>query len=227
MTRVLIGCPTWEGKRYCLQEYAAAVKALVKHTPADVLIIDNSKGDDYLTGLRAAGLNAEKGPWLPGARDRIVASRNILRQRALDGKYDYFFSLEQDVIPAPDTLSKLLSHGKDIVTGVVRTPLPFNGEQDIRTLPMMYVPHPRDPAGLAYVPEAELAKPQLLRIAAAGLGCVLIHRRVLERVQFRWQGTAFDDMAFYKDAADAGFEPWCDTAVQPRHLYGSWEGIRK
>jgi hypothetical protein len=228
MTRILTGCPTWEGKRYCLPEYAAAIKTLAGQAPADILLIDNTNGDGYLAELRAAGLPAEKGPWLPGARDRIVASRNILRQRVLDAGYDYLFSIEQDVIPAPDALQKLSSHGNDIVTGIVRTPLPWNGdERDIRMLPMLYVPHPRDPAGLAYAPEAELARPQLLRVAAAGLGCVLIHRRVLERIPFHWTGNAFDDMAFYKDARDAGFQAWCDTTVKPRHLHGSWEGIGK
>jgi hypothetical protein len=228
MTRILIGCPTWNGKKYCLPEYAAAIKALVQHAPADILIIDNSLGDAYLAELRAVGLPAEKGPWQPGARDRIVASRNILRQRVLDGGYDWLFSLEQDVMPAPDTLQRLLSHGRDIVTGVVRTPLPWNGnETDVRMLPMAYVPHPRDPAGLAYAPEAELARPQLLRIAAAGLGCALISRRALERIRFRWEGSAFDDMAFFNDARNAGFKSWCDTSVQPTHLHGSWEGIRK
>ena len=44
--KVLIGCPTSEHKKYCLQEYAQAVKQLIDEN-TDVLIVDNSKTDDY------------------------------------------------------------------------------------------------------------------------------------------------------------------------------------
>src|SRR3989344_1313055 len=32
--------------------------------------------------------------------------------------YDYFFSLEQDVIPGKDVLKKLISHNKEVVSGI-------------------------------------------------------------------------------------------------------------
>ena len=46
MTRVLVGCPTYEGYKYCLKDYINGVKSLT-YPDYDVLIADNSKGNDY------------------------------------------------------------------------------------------------------------------------------------------------------------------------------------
>ena len=74
----------------------------------DILIVDNSETDEYMNEIMASGLNAVKGKWFPGARDRIVHSRNLLKDYALKNDYEHFFSLEQDVIPEPDVLKKLI-----------------------------------------------------------------------------------------------------------------------
>src|SRR3989344_3675225 len=97
--KVLIGCPTYKNKEYCLKEYADAVNNL-RYDNKDVLVVDNSEGDKYLGKLKQFQLNAVKDPLhFDSARDRIVHSRNIIRQKVLDESYDYFLSLEQDIIP--------------------------------------------------------------------------------------------------------------------------------
>ena len=146
--RVLIGCPTSDHKRYCIQDYAKAVKQLL-NSDTDVLLVDNSKGDDYKNEIEALGLKVIKGPWFESARDRIIHSRNLLKDYALEMGYDYLFSLEQDVISEPGDLQKLLVHNKEIVSGVVMNNLPVGDE--IKLKPMAYVAHPNDPTGLWYV----------------------------------------------------------------------------
>jgi GT2 family glycosyltransferase len=224
--KVLVGCPTYENKEYALNEYAAAVKALQHDgVEMDILLVDNSKGDAYMEKIKAAGLPVVKGPWFSGARDRIVASRNILRDKVLNEGYDYFLSLEQDVIPSPDTLQKMLAHQKKILTSVVYNHLPYGDE--IKLKPMLFAHHPYDRDGLWYVDEEELKTPALKSVLACHLGCTLIHRDVLDFFPFRYMGNTFDDMAFSKDAIDYGFLLLVDTSITPKHLFSTWEGIQK
>ena len=117
LPKILVGCPTSFHKEYCFDKYVAGVKALT-YGNFDVLLIDNSQDNIYFNKIKKSGLNVVKGKWFEGALDRIISSRNILRQKVLDGGYDYFFSLEQDVVPPPDVLERMIKHDKKIVSGV-------------------------------------------------------------------------------------------------------------
>ena len=170
------------------------------------------------------GLSVIKGPYFEGARDRIVHSRNIIRDKVLAGGYDYFFSLEQDVIPEKNVIEQLLKHNMQIVSGVVYNNLPVGNE--IKLMPMVYVAHPKDPTGLWYANESELRKSRLMEAKACGLSCVLIHKSVLETIKFR-HAQGFDDMMFCKDAIEQGFKIYADPSVRPRHLNSTWIGVQK
>lgn len=95
--KILIGCPTAAYKSYCLKEYIKGIKNLT-YKNFDVLIVDNSKSNDYYDEIKKE-LPCVKDNWFESARDRIVHSRNLLRKKVLDENYDYFLSLEQDIIP--------------------------------------------------------------------------------------------------------------------------------
>ncbi|MGH9426984.1 MAG: hypothetical protein ACRD2L_11865, partial [Terriglobia bacterium] len=108
--------------------------------------------------------------------------------------------------------------------------LPYGSEY--RLLPMLYGQHPVDPTGLWYVDESEFKTPALKGVLACHLSCTLIHRSVLEFCEFRYMGSAFDDMAFSKDAIDHGFLILVDTSIKPRHLHSEreqsdWTGMQK
>ncbi|MBI4145422.1 hypothetical protein HY493_04435 [Candidatus Woesearchaeota archaeon] len=226
MVRILAGCPTSEHKAYCLQEYAAGIKGL--KGGFDVLLVDNSGNDDYIEKIRAAGLQVVKGPFLEHARDRIVASRNMLRKKALDEGYDWFFSLEQDVIPQPDALRRLLKPGKEIVSGIYTKNyiLEKDGKEVGRKeLPLVWVFDGK----VRQLEMAELEPGRVIQAVLTGLGCILIHRTVLEKVEFRWDPghKGFDDAFFCHDAQKAGFKLWADTGIRCQHLEMDWEGIKK
>jgi hypothetical protein len=224
--KVLVGCPTYRNKEYALEEYAKALKAL-KHDDIelDILLVDNSAGNEYFEKIKSLGIPVVKGPWHQGARDRIIASRNILRDKVLNEGYDYLLSLEQDVIPEPDTLMRMLAHKKKIVTSVVYNHMPYG--EEIKLLPMLFGKHPVDPTGLWYVSEESLKEPALKRVLACHLSCTLIHRDILDFFAFRYLGNTFDDMAFSKDCVDHGFPILVDTSIRPKHLFSDWEGIQK
>jgi GT2 family glycosyltransferase len=223
--RVLVGCPTFEGYKYCLAEYAERVKNL-SFSFYDVVLVDNSKTNEYSKKIQEHGLEVIKVPWHDNAFERIVSSRNVLRQKVLDEGYDYLLSLEQDIIPPVDIIEKLLRHKKKCICGVyykiydtkiknldgtiedkkILLPLIFKITDDKNKMQVCY---PKD-----------LESEQLLKIRASGLGCMLIHKDVLKKISFRYDKDvdAHDDMFFSSDIYDSEFDMYTDTSVKCKHL---------
>ncbi len=226
MTRVLVGCPTYEGYRYCLKEYAERVKALTYHD-YDIVLADNSKGNDYAHEIKLHDIEVIRERHLQSIYERIVESRNLLRERMLKGKYDYFLSLEQDVIPPVDIIEKLIRHGKDVVSGIYYKLYNVNvrGKDGIvrqkkTLLPLIFMPsNDKDKMHVCYPKDVE--GEQFFKIRACGLGCVLIGKEVLEKVKFRYDPTksTFDDFLFCTDVIEKGFEIYADTSVKCKHLF--------
>lgn len=216
--RVLVGCPISNHHSYCFNDYMQGLKSL-NYSNFEVVLADNSKDMPYFEFLKKTGFRIVKIPYTKGARDRIVLSRNKLREVALNEGFDYFLSLEADVIPPGDIIYRLLSHSKDIVSAVY-----FNNvEKDskIQTLMMLWVNRGEDKETIYHVSDVELQRPRLIEVAMCGLGCVLISRRVLEKVEFRYDKAfvSFDDVWFCKDAKANDFSIYGDTGVVCKHLF--------
>ncbi len=228
MKKILVGCPTSDYHEYALKEYAEAVKNLT-YKDYDILLVDNSKDDSYLKKLKVAELPVVKGPWHEEAKERIVNSRNILRQKVIDDNYDYFLSLEQDVIPPEDFIEKILRHKKRVVTGIY-----FNyitGKEGIELAPVVWSRLNMEKEERFFLRPDQLNK-GLLKIAVSGLGCVLIHRSVLEKIKFRYekQYPAFDDIFFGLDCKDNNIGVYADTSITCKHLIKnrpwSWKNLK-
>ena len=73
----------------------------------------------------------------------------------------------------------------------------------------------------------QVEKPQLMEVLFTGLGCILIARKVLEKVMFRPGEQSFDDATFAEDAQKKGFKVLVDTAIKCAHIQNdtSWQGI--
>ena len=87
--KILVGCPTSFHKEYALEAYAKAIKSLT-YKNFDILLVDNSEDNKYFEKIKSFNIPVIKGPYFPSARDRIVASRNLLREKVIKD-YDYFF----------------------------------------------------------------------------------------------------------------------------------------
>lgn len=228
--KVLVGCPTHACKDYCLEIYAKAVKNLT-YKNFDILLVDNSEGNNYMEKIKSLGLQAIKDQGFEAAIKRIVASRNLLRKYFLENNYDYLLSLEQDVIPQPDAIERLLKHGKKIISGVYFN-LQKNLKGEIKPLAMLWSKIEND-VGIHLSEEFVFDKPDLYEVAACGLGCVLIAREVLEKIEFRAGQIleeGWDDMFFCKDAKALRYKIFADTSVFCQHVTtpeGKWSGIQK
>ncbi len=227
LPKVLVGCPTSNHKGYCLEAYANAVKSLT-YKNYDILLVDNSEDSTYIEKIKKEGLPVVKGPYHEGARDRIVSSRNILREETIKG-YDYFLSLEQDVIPPKNIIESLLKHNKKITTGIyfANNLLP-NGS--IALIPLVYKLIDDKTLTMRPLTEDEVFKDQLIEVVSCGLGCVLIHKSVLEKIKFRYDLNSFDDRWFCKDAYDLNIPIYADTSIRCKHLiinHQPWKDIKK
>ena len=226
--KVLVGCPTSDYKSYCLNEYVNSIKNL-SYKNYDILLVDNSENDKYFNKIKSLGINVIKSKFYENARDRIAESRNIIRQYALDNNYDYFFSLEQDVIPPRDIIERLLSHKKDAVCGVYFAVNFYKGKNQL--MPLVWVDFDKETKKMFYIDKERLWSNKLIEVATSGLGCMLIHRRILEKIKFRYDkgDEGFDDMWFCKDLRENGIKLYCDTSLKCKHLIKdwSWKNIKK
>ena len=219
--RVLVGCPTADYKAYCLDEYLKALKKLT-YKNCDFLIVDNSKTNEYAERIKKAGFKVIKDVCLPLAKERIVHSRNLIKKYMVDNNYDYFLSLEQDVIPPEDVIERLLEAGKEIITGIYYSEYKMHGKPIIRPLIWKQV---KDKPDMIEFMTKEAESNEVVEVDVCGLGCILISKKALEKIEFRVEedkGT-FDDVFFCMDAKKNGFKIYADTSLKCKHLIKGME----
>ena len=166
---------------------------------------------------------------IPGGREPIFLTgmpfdhaRNEACKSAVKGGFQWLFFLDDDVMPPPDTIARLIAHGKDVVSGLY-----FRRAEPIQPV-MLRDGKPKPTFILDYQPG------QLVEADLVGAGCLLIHRRVLEALQKNWfewklgrddeipeEERASEDFVFARKAKRAGFGVYVDTSVQCLHAgYG-------
>lgn len=160
-----------------------------------------------------------------------VPTYNILynyrrgRDVVLNGDYDAMLTVESDMIVPPDTLTRLAAIDADVAIGL------YVHRHAWANLPLMWnvtVKETTTPAPgtwLNWQPDtAAKAWGNQFDASGGGLGCTLIHRRVLEAVQFRLVKAgrsmfiADCDMWFHHDALLKGFSIVADLGLHCGHI---------
>ena len=139
--------------------------------------------------------------------------RNMTIREMLEGGYDYWFSVDTDIVLDPWTLYHLIQAEKDIVSEIFWTQAP-NGNYWCNAWMTDQYSTPRE----------EWHKPGLYQVGMTG-ACTLVKRRVFEagvdysqipNIRTALRG---EDRHFCVRAACAGFEMWIDTHAPATHLY--------
>ncbi len=229
--RVLVGCPITSYKKDAMPHYLKGLKGLT-YKNKEIVLVDNSPDEEMFKGLlKEKWLKVEKSAHLPVIRDMIVRDRNRLREIALEEDFDYFFSLEQDVVPPRDVIERLLANGKDVSSAVyfsykeVQMVTPKGRIRRHDLAPIAYTwsdPVAKHSELQRRITFSEVFPSRLQQIHTCGVGCVLISRNVLEKVRFRYEKNApsFDDMFFCMDCQGQGFEIWLDSRIVCMHHFG-------
>ena len=139
--------------------------------------------------------------------------RNRTITEMLNGGYDYWLSIDTDIVADPMTVVNLLKADKDIVSEIFWTQAP-NGRYWCNAWMVDQA------AGMT----EEWRKPGLYRVGMTG-ALTLVKRKVFEagvsyaRIPNIHQALRGEDRHFCVRAACAGFEMWVDTHCPATHLY--------
>lgn len=176
-------------------------------------------------------------------RQRIDKARNAIALEALRNGVDHVLMVDDDNPIPPDTLELFLQDDKDIVVAPILGRVP--NSQGKHPLCAFYQDVVRaDGKSLRLYHNIEHFRDAgpLHKVDAAGTGCILIKRRVLEVLHAKHKGYLFEfgdirlkkkvkvsdveydrrtmseDCEFCERAVDAGFEIWLDERVKPFHI---------
>lgn len=226
--RVLVGSPVADVKRYCLGNYIEGLRKLT-YKNFDVVLVDNSKTDDYAKEIAKLGFNVIKTPCREHVGDSVIEGMNILRDLAIK-EYDYFLCLHQDVVPPTNVIEKLLEAKKDIVTGVV--PHVLVKEDGIaKNIALIGQEDENNPEKYRYFNIESVLKNKegIIKVDFCATNCLMLSKDVLKKIKFRVEiedrkshnpsRTVWDNVCFCRDAKKKGLEIWANLAVRCQHLF--------
>jgi hypothetical protein len=145
-------------------------------------------------------------------------ARNAGCEKVLELDFQWLFFLDDDVIPPSDTILRLMSHNKPIVSGIYYR----------RSPPILPVMLNKTSEGKKWISEYKV--PDLLEVDFVGAGCILIHSDVFRKISrpwFEWKVDRYDlpiedrlseDFSFCELARKSGYKILVDTSIHCRHI---------
>lgn len=235
--KILIGCPTYQAMEYCINEFIQRINEFT-YPNYEAIIVDNSNEDIFYKKLKDLTKNTKikilkDNCGLKDGMDKLIHSRNFIKDYFLNGDYDYLFTMDQDVIPPTNILEKLLQYNKEIITGVYFAYF-LNKDKQIKCSPLLYKNLTNEEFQIFKeqnnIPEnltnkdfkrnvtiEELQDKELIEVDYCGNGCCLIKREVLEKISYslidseiKKQYTS-DDINIWEDARKKGYKIYADT----------------
>lgn len=164
--------------------------------------------------------DAPAGPARPKREkyQNVLAKYEFARRLALAMDYEVLLTVEADVIVPPDTLERLLAVDADVAYGLYCSRY---GRHQWLAYTMLAADR-----GRSLSDDHELARAvwgQVFPTVGVGMGCTLIHRRVLEAVPFRLDPGSdmlANDWYFALDLQEKGFRQAHDLGVVCGHVCG-------
>src|SRR3989344_8140802 len=241
--KILVCCTVADVKEYCLEHYIKRLKKLT-YENKDILLADNSKTEDYMNKINSMGIKCVKTEYKESIPERVIIGMNYLREYFLKNDYDYFLCLQQDVIAPENIIELLLESQKEITTAVVPHLLLQNGKE--KEIALLGIDDKNNPGKITYI-DYDSTKQYvkgLVKVDFCATTCLLISRKVLEKIKFRYEkrenstndlDVNWDDICFCQDAKKEGFQIYANLAAKCEHLFyggfsvtlGDTRGIKK
>lgn len=171
-----------------------------------------------------------------GITERMLIddARNLLTETFLKGSTEWLFWMDSDMVFPEDTLVKLFkvaeSKQAKMVTGVyyqrkgLNYPVLFSRGEDLESGQKTGLNNPRAATnpyvGTFIFPHKDKKEPFMAH--AAGFGCVLVHRSVLEVMERPWfkfiKGQCSEDFYFFVNAQRLGYQLWVEPTIDLGHI---------
>lgn len=149
---------------------------------------------------------------------QIAHNRNKLVSRFLKSKYEWLFFIDSDTLPPFDVL-EMTKNGKDICSGI------YFQWKDNKLIPLVYKKNETD-FHEEYKVFNDVSDEELVEVDGVGAGCLLIHRKVFDKVAKPWFLFEYnedglvalgEDFYFCQKAQEAGFKVWVDRRMTCSH----------
>lgn len=182
---------------------------------------------EIVTTKWAFGLRNLALPPMSGVAFKTGAPFDVARNSAcsdvLANGFQWLLFLDDDVIPPPDVFARLAQHNVDIVSGLY-----YRRQEPICPVAML-----RDDKGQSQWVTSWNPPDSRIEVDLVGAGCLLLHRRVLERMPPPWfvweigkedldpkenRQKMSEDFAFCIRAKAAGFKIYLDTSIRCDHV---------
>lgn len=150
---------------------------------------------------------------------QVEQVRNLIASWVVRNNYDYLFAVDSDIAFASDTLKKLLSHDRDMVSGVYIQRIPGTHTLELT--------RENEHGGMDHIQWETIAGQGLVPVDGCGFGCVLIKSQLFKTIpypQFVYRSaldhayTFSEDFYFCQQAKRAGFKLWADTSIICDHI---------
>jgi len=241
--KILVAAPTYEGMKYCQDEFFNAIKSL-EYSNYNILIVDNSEKEDYFNEIKKIDKlivlrdnTDEKDKIL-----RLISSRNKILDYAIENDYDYILMMDSDVIPPKNIIQELLLCDKDIVSGLYYNYFVVDGktkwlpvawtelsEEEFENIKKMtnlpsFVKSRFDLR--ARMTSEEANSNQLIKVFIPSAGCLLMNKSVFSKIRYGLLDVSkltpdintTDDIYFMTKARESGFSSFCYTKIKCEHL---------
>lgn len=238
--KLLVASPIWHKMKYCLKEFLGSVKSL-SYGNYDILLVDNSKECSFFNEL-------EKEEGIIALRDntaetknirRLVSSRNMILDYAIENHYDYVLMMDSDVMPPKNIIRELMDCKKDIVSGLYYNY--FNVGKEIRLMPIAWMllteeefqAIKRDyglPENVKsrfdlrrHMTDEEASSGRLFEVLYPSAGCMLLSRKAFESLRYGLKDVderfaSGEDIYFIDEARKKGFMAYVLTKMKCEHL---------
>ena len=217
MKRVLVSCPTADVKEYCFGDWVNSAQNLT-YDNYDIHIVDNSDERDFYSKWKDVISMSRVSPTTyPSLKHVMAKSHDECRKKALDGGYDYLLHLESDIFPPSDVIEQLLSANAKIIGATYHIGVGEDSQLMIQQMEN-FGEGLRETYGLEQG-DLSFADGKIKRVFSCGLGCILIHRSVLDKFKFRYEAGAnvHPDSFFFYDMDAIGEKVYVDTSIYCKH----------
>lgn len=231
--KVLVATTIYEGKDYIFERFWNNLKNLT-YPNYEILIVDNSKTKKYYSKLKRMGVPVVHTKRGANSREAHAKSLNKIREHVLKGGFDYWLSVESDLIPPIDIIQRLMKHDKDSVGCMYNIGYADSTTEPPR--PCLFVTQVDEVAksistrNLTAEEGFGIFGKGVIPIHGCGIGTCLIKRHILVKIPFQFN-TEVDrimhsDVLFYMDMHNMGLKNHVDTDIIIPHFNSNWNKVK-